>query len=91
MAGEEWRIEQPEPEDMMVPVQCLRCRKVYDLCRVQVIHNYADCTLFYAPCCGARVDDRPEGWGGGIRKLSHEEAVYMAHNGGLRMVMWDRF
>ena len=56
MAGEEWRIEQPEPEDMMAPGQCLRCRRVYDLCRVKVIHNYSDCTLFYAPCCGAQVD-----------------------------------
>ena len=25
-----WKIDQPEPGDMMIPVLCLRCRSVYD-------------------------------------------------------------
>lgn len=75
---ETWRIAQPPIAEMMVPVRCLRCRRVYDLTHTEVIHRYSDCTLFYAPCCGARVDDRPEGWGGGIRRLSREAAQNIA-------------
>lgn len=49
---------------MLFPVRCLRCRGVYDAANVEVTARYADCSVWNAPCCGAVVDDRPQGWGG---------------------------
>lgn len=71
----EWKIEQPPVEDMMIPVRCLHCRQVYDLTRVHVTSRYADCSVWTAPCCGARgVDDRPWVSNRHYRKISREEA-----------------
>lgn len=43
---------------MLVPVICNHCGKVYDLCGGNVIHRYADCTVYETPCCKIMVDDR---------------------------------
>ena len=45
-------------EKMLVPVICNRCKRTYDLCNTEVIHRYADCTLYKTPCCKQNVDDR---------------------------------
>lgn len=42
----------------MSKVRCTHCQATYDLGGVEVIHRYADCTMFKAPCCGRTVDDR---------------------------------
>lgn len=52
------RIPIPDTTGMLVPVQCNRCGKVYDLTNTEVIHRYGDCTVFKTPCCGLQVDDR---------------------------------
>lgn len=31
------------PEDMMIPVRCSHCHKIYDLSKVHVTSRYADC------------------------------------------------
>lgn len=43
---------------MLYPVECRRCGSVYDLTNTEVIHRYADCTLYKTPCCNQTVDDR---------------------------------
>lgn len=48
--------------DMMAPVRCNHCCGIYDFTKTEVIHHYADCTLYTAPCCARQVDDRPAGW-----------------------------
>jgi len=45
-------------EGMMSPVICSYCREIYDLTKVEVVHRYADCTLFKTPCCYRKADDR---------------------------------
>lgn len=46
-------------------VQYVRCQcgQIYDLCRVQPIGRYADCTTWRTPCCKILTDDRAPGWG----------------------------
>lgn len=56
-------------EDMRFPAECLHCRNVHDLAAVTVVDRYSDCSTWVSPCCRRLVDDRPIGWGGGIRRL----------------------
>lgn len=44
--------------EMLVPVQCNMCNKIYDLCDGKILHRYMDCTEYMTPCCNKRVDDR---------------------------------
>lgn len=44
--------------DMISPVTCSHCRKIYDLCDVKVVARYSDCTQFKTPCCDVMSDDR---------------------------------
>ena len=39
-------------------VRCNYCGGIYDLGKVTVVERYADCSVFLAPCCGRKVDDR---------------------------------
>ncbi len=57
------------PKDMISPVKCTHCGNVYDLCSVEPITRFADCTTFESPCCHKHVDDRT--WKGipDIKKL----------------------
>lgn len=51
--------------DMFKPVQCGRCRSVYDIGKVTIAARYLDCTTWRTPCCDQLVDDRCEyapGW-----------------------------
>ena len=56
-------------KDMISPVRCTHCGNVYDLCDVEPIGRFADCTTFESPCCHKHVDDRT--WKGipDIKKL----------------------
>lgn len=44
--------------DMISPVRCSFCRRIYDLSNGEVVQRYADCTVFKTPCCGRTADDR---------------------------------
>lgn len=50
--------EKAKLDKMLIPVQCNHCGKPYDLCETEVIHRYADCTLYKTPCCNRTADDR---------------------------------
>jgi hypothetical protein len=55
-----WKIDQPPLEDMMSPVRCTHCCRVYDIGFVHVTARYQDCTVWTSPCCGhPGIDDRP--------------------------------
>jgi hypothetical protein len=45
-------------KDMLVPVCCMHCGKVYDLAATETVARYADATVFTTPCCGRLADDR---------------------------------
>jgi hypothetical protein len=66
---------------MMAPVRCNHCRRVYDLTKTEVIHRYADCTLYTTPCCARQVDDRPAGSvsSPAFTRLSREEIEAARH------------
>lgn len=71
-----WRIEQPPVEDMRSPVQCMHCRRIYDLGHVQVTAHYQDCSVWTAPCCGFRgIDDRSWVADRHYREISREAAT----------------
>jgi hypothetical protein len=74
-----------EPMDWFYPVQCLHCGGVYDAGSVTVTARYLDCSVWLSPCCHRTVDDRPEGWGGGIRKITKGEANRLTMNGRAKM------
>lgn len=58
---------------MLVPVECLRCGEVYDLCSVNdIVHRYQDCTLYRSPCCKALVDDREWKSSPDIRRINKD-------------------
>jgi hypothetical protein len=42
---------------MLDPVRC-QCGKIYDTAHVTVTARHADCSVWKAPCCGVRADDR---------------------------------
>jgi hypothetical protein len=48
--------------DMMFPVRCTWCSRIYDVAKVEVTARYTDCSMWKSPCCGRVVDDRGEGW-----------------------------
>jgi hypothetical protein len=50
----------PNVGDMMSPVRCRRCGKVYDLKAVEVVARYTDCSVWQCPGCNVQVDDRGE-------------------------------
>ena len=50
---------------MLAPVECARCGHVHDAGHVEVVARYQDCSVWKCPGCGASIDDRPVGWGGG--------------------------
>lgn len=60
-------------KNMISPVICLRCGEIYDLCDGEVIHRYADCTLYKTPCCNQTVDDRTWTGSPAFRRLTEEE------------------
>lgn len=69
MTKPEWKIDQPEAEEMMYPVQCLHCRAIYSLTHVHVTGRYTDCSVWTTPCCGfPGIDDRP-----GVRERHYRE------------------
>lgn len=39
-------------------VKCCHCNSIYDITKVEVIHRFADCSVFKTPCCNLQVDDR---------------------------------
>lgn len=53
--------------EMMSPIRCRHCAKVYDLTSVTVVARYTDCSVWHCPGCGLQVDDRGKGgdsaWG----------------------------
>lgn len=76
MSQPEWKIPQPLVEDMMIPVRCMHCRKVYDLTHVHVTARYMDCSVWTSPCCGhTGIDDRPWVRDRHYRKVSREVAA----------------
>lgn len=45
--------------DLIKPVICNHCNKIYDLTTVKVKHRYEDCSQFITPCCKNQfADDR---------------------------------
>ena len=52
--------EHARTRDMLAPVRCAHCSRIYDLCKTTVTARYADATCFVSPCCKRSVDDR--GW-----------------------------
>lgn len=66
-------------KDMLSPVECLHCGKVYDLTEGKPVHRFADCTVFITPCCSKQVDDRTWISLPHIRRLTNEEAERLVH------------
>lgn len=58
--------------EMSAPYRCMRCHKVHDAGHAEVVGQYADCTMWKCPNCGATIDDRPIGWGGSAEKIRRE-------------------
>ncbi len=85
MSKPEWKIEQPSVEDMMCPVRCLHCQRIYSLTHVHVTGRCADCSVWTTPCCGVtNVDDRPWVAERHYRKLDREDVArgyFMDHFG----------
>lgn len=68
--------------DPVSPAQCLRCSAPYDLCAGEVVHRYADCTLYTTPCCGAQVDDRTWLSSPAFRRIGRDEYDALASGRG---------
>jgi hypothetical protein len=75
--------DQRDPREMLRPVRCAHCGRVYDLGRVETIARYADCTLYKTPCCGRTVDDRP--WPPAFREVDPGAAATNRH---VEMIRW---
>lgn len=43
--------------EMISPVKCNHCGKIYDLTTVKVNRRYKDCDQFTTPCCGYEFAD----------------------------------
>lgn len=70
-----------DEREMRCPVRCVGsggCGRVFDLCAVETVARYSDRTVFITPCCGRKTDDRPLGWGGGVERVTEDEARYAA-------------
>lgn len=52
-----------DTSDMMFPVRCRHCGRVYDLAKVTVTARYTDCSMWKTPCCKILADDRKPPWG----------------------------
>lgn len=51
-------------DDMIYPMQCLRCYSIHDAGKVTIIQRYSDCSTWRCPNCNSLIDDRPQSWGG---------------------------
>lgn len=47
-------------KNMITPVICNHCGKVYDLTTVSINHRYGDCDQFTTPCCDYKFADTRE-------------------------------
>lgn len=79
------RVRRELPTEWTAPVQCLHCRGVYDSALVTVTARYADCSVWVSPCCRRTVDDRPEGWGGGVRTITAADADRLTRGGDAKL------